>query len=112
MGRKVFYNNCAVFYEYISQMEVEIKRYFSGMARMESVVGAVVLAVLAYVVRSFVVGGHDMSHIPLAGDALGSRRKRLHAMSWNAKAMFREAYTKVGIPYLHSCFEMYADFDI
>ena len=76
-------------------MEIDIKRYFSSVGKAESVVGAIVLVALAYLLQSILSGGHDLSHIPLAGEGLGSRRKRLKEMSYNSKAMFREAYLKV-----------------
>jgi hypothetical protein len=52
------------------------------------VVGAIVLAALAYLLQSILFGGHDLSHIPpLAGEELG-KRSRLREMLYNSKAYF------------------------
>jgi hypothetical protein len=75
-----------------------VTKFFSNIGRTESAVCAIVLAVLLYLLQSILSRGYDMSHIPLAGEALGSRRKRLAEYSsrtGKAKAMFREAYSKV-----------------
>lgn len=81
-------------------MDAAIKKTFSTVGGTESLVGAVVLAALAYLLQVFLLRGHDLSHIPLAGEALGSRKKRLAEYSsrtGKAKAMFRDAYQKVDI---------------
>jgi hypothetical protein len=75
-------------------MAIEIKSYLSSVGTTESVVGAIVLAALAYLLQSILFRRHDLSHIPLAGEELGSRG-RLKEMSYNSKVMFRKAYLEV-----------------
>ncbi|RDW87979.1 hypothetical protein BP6252_00011 [Coleophoma cylindrospora] len=78
-------------------MEIPIKKLVSNVGQTESLVGAVVLVATIYLLHSLLFRGHDMSHIPLAGEALGSRSKRLAEYSsrtGKSKAMFREEYSK------------------
>lgn len=84
-------------------MEAEIKSYLSSAGTTKSVVGAIVLVAVAYLLQFILFGGHDLSHIPLAGEELGDRGRRLKEMSYNAKAMYREAYLKVS-ERIHHCF--------